>query len=223
MSLDVNSIIQRQLTTDQYYPEECNKKTIVIHHTAGGANPENVIHGWQFNPEKVATAFVIAGREDASKSYKEGDIYQSFSSKFWAHHLGTYEINNTTLNKQSVGIETDSWGQLIQKNGKFFCYTNQEISADQVCELRDPFRGFKFFHKYSTLQIESLRILLHYLCDKYNISKLYNEDMWDISKNALLGAGGIYTHVSYRTDKVDMFPQPELINMLQNLKYNSAL
>jgi hypothetical protein len=41
--------------------------------------------------------------------------------------------------------------------------------------------------------------------------------MWDVSKNALSGKPGIYTHVSYRKDKSDCVPQPELITALQSL------
>jgi hypothetical protein len=41
--------------------------------------------------------------------------------------------------------------------------------------------------------------------------------MWDLSNDALAGKKGVYTHVSFRTDKSDMHPQPELIEMLKNL------
>jgi len=59
--------------------------------------------------------------------------------------------------------------------------------------------------------------LLLELSAKFNIKKAYNGDMWDISQNALNGVNGIYTHVSYRSDKNDMSPQFNLIQMLQNL------
>ena len=52
--------------------------------------------------------------------------------------------------------------------------------------------------------------------DRYNIPLEYNQDMWDVSINALKGAPGIWTHVSYRSDKSDCHPQPELIEMLQS-------
>ena len=41
--------------------------------------------------------------------------------------------------------------------------------------------------------------------------------MWDVSKDALLGTPGIYTHNSYRRDKTDISPQPNMINMLRSL------
>jgi hypothetical protein len=41
--------------------------------------------------------------------------------------------------------------------------------------------------------------------------------MWDISANALKGVNGIYTHVSYRSDKNDCSPQFNLIETLKTL------
>jgi hypothetical protein len=41
--------------------------------------------------------------------------------------------------------------------------------------------------------------------------------MWDLNDDALNGKNGIFTHVSYRADKSDMHPQPELVEMLKGL------
>ena len=66
-------------------------------------------------------------------------------------------------------------------------------------------------------QLETLKNLIIYLCEKYNISKDYKEDMWDISTSALSGSPGIYTHVSFRKDKSDCHPQIEFIKLLKDL------
>jgi len=99
------------------------------------------------------------------------------------------------------------------------------------------FRGFKAFEKYTNAQINAVRELILSLKNKFNdIDLTYKTDMWDIdyddnglsipskingawgvSKNALNGISGIWTHVSYRNDKSDCHPQPELIQMLRNL------
>jgi hypothetical protein len=42
--------------------------------------------------------------------------------------------------------------------------------------------------------------------------------MWNISKNALEGKSGIYSHTSVRTDVFDCHPQPELVRMLRELE-----
>jgi hypothetical protein len=41
--------------------------------------------------------------------------------------------------------------------------------------------------------------------------------MWDLDNEALTGKNGVFTHVTYRADKSDMHPQPELIAMLTKL------
>ena len=41
--------------------------------------------------------------------------------------------------------------------------------------------------------------------------------MWDVSKNALTGKPGVWSHTSYRFDKSDIHPQQEVIDMLKSL------
>lgn len=205
------------LSPDQYFQEEKKKTIIVLHHTAGGPNPLNVIHGWGYNPERVATSYIIAGKPDATNSYKEGDIFQCFEDKYWAYHLGLKTVNNTYLNQISIGIEICNWGQLLLKDGKYLNYINKEVPAEDVIILQEPYRGFKYYHKYSDAQLESVRLLINDICDRYNISKNYNDNMFDVNTTALNGEGGIYSHVSYRTDKNDCSPQPNLIGILKGL------
>jgi N-acetyl-anhydromuramyl-L-alanine amidase AmpD len=137
--------------------------------------------------------------------------------EYWAYHLGLKTNFNVPLNKGSIGIEVCNWGQLIKdKDGIYWNYYKQVVPENEVVQIK-KFRGFEYYHKYNDAQIESLRKLVLELCAKFEISKKYNSDMWDISKNALGGFNGIYTHVSYRTDKNDMSPQFNLIEMLKNL------
>lgn len=108
------------------------------------------------------------------------------------------------------------------------------------------FRGFYGFERYTDNQINAVRdLILSLTYNNVNgdskikgfpkISLEYNEDIWDInydtngnpigspdgakgvSKRALNGTRGIWTHTSYRRDKSDCHPQPELIQMLRNL------
>lgn len=213
------NIIKQHINDDQYYKEETIKKTIVIHHTAGGENPINVIHGWNFNADRVATAYLIAGKVDKTKSYKEGDVFEAFEPKYWAHHLGCKTANNTVLNKQSVGVEICNWGQLVKKSdGKFYNYVNGIVPEAEVITFATPFRGFLYYHKYSDAQLNSLRDLLNKLISEFNIDKTFRPEMFDLNQSALNGAAGIYTHVSYRSDKNDCSPQPNLLSLLISIK-----
>ena len=195
------------INENQYFKEKQFKNQIVIHHTAGGSNADNVMHGWNFNVDRVATAYLIDGL---------GVVKQAFEPEYWAYHLGLKSGNNLSLNKGSIGIEVCNWGQLIKKGDKYYNYINKEVPESEVVFLK-KFRGFEYYHKYNDLQLASLKKLLNELCAKFAINKKYNSDMWDISPNALKGVNGIYTHVSYRSDKNDMSPQINLIEMLKTL------
>jgi N-acetyl-anhydromuramyl-L-alanine amidase AmpD len=227
MALDINKIIQKNLSPDKYYAEDTAKlkKQIFVHHTAGGANPFNVINSWQNRIDKVATAFIIAGKPDNSKSYKEGDIVQAFSSKNWAWHLGlsAQQFNKVgvgyqNLDKMSIGIEICNFGQLtLGADGKFRTYVNSVIPKEDVITLDADFRGYKYFHAYTDAQLASVKDLIVYLCEKYNIPKAFNENMFEVNKDCMGAKSGIWTHTSCRQDKWDCPPQPKLIEMLKSL------
>jgi hypothetical protein len=122
------------------------------------------------------------------------------------------------LDKMTIGIEICNWGPLKLKDGKYYNYVNREVPLDQVCTLDKPYKGYTYYHAYTDAQIESVRQLLVYWNKIYGISLKYNEtDMWSVSKNALSGVAGVYTHNSYRRDKSDISPQPKMIEMLKKL------
>ena len=206
--LDTSSIIQNRLDSTQFYAEKCPKKQIVLHHTVSGPSAENVMHYWNGTQERVGTAFIIDGL---------GIIHQCFSSAHWAHHLGTHFQNNTTLNKQSVAIEICNWGALIEKGNRYYSVFRKEVPKAEVIDYGISYRGSRYFQKYTDAQLDALMVLLSYLCDRYQIPKSYNADMWDTSARAIAGEPGIFTHASYRKDKSDCHPQLSLINCLKKL------
>lgn len=219
--LDLNSIIQVDFPDNQYMKEQTAKKQIVLHHTVSGQGVDGDISWWRQTADRVATAIIIGW---------DGKIYQCFSTIYWAHHLGCKTANNTILNKGSIGIEIDAWGGLAlnSADGKYYPaiwdtvkkknIPNTKVKPIANVQLYDkPFRGFSAFEKYTDAQIEAVRKLLVFWCAKYNISSTYNADMWDFSPKAMTGAAGVWTHVSFRSDKSDCHPQPELITMLKSL------
>lgn len=215
------NIKQVSFPANQYIAEEHPKKQIYLHHTAGNANGEQVFKGWESNAERIATCVTISGPGQGSV---DGQIIQGFSSKHWAFHLGLKEstfqracVPYQSLDKISIGIEICNWGQLTEKNGKFFTYVNRELPRSQVCELEKPFKGHKYYHNYTDAQIESVKQLLLLWKDRYGIPLDYNEDIWDITPRALKAASGVFTHNSVRRDKVDVYPHPKLIQMLKSL------
>lgn len=220
MSLDISKIKQYQLPEDEYHKIIHPKSQIVLHHMASGGNSKSDIDYWNSSasPGKVATAFAID---------RDGTIWQAFSSKYYAAHLGTptstfkkFNINNTVdnLHKGSIGIELDSWGYLIKKGDKYYSWSGEEVKSENVVYYPEGFFGQKYYEKYYEKQLVALKDLILYLCDTYNISKEYQCDMWSVSPNALSGKNGIYTHVSYReSGKWDCHPDEKLIQILKNL------
>jgi N-acetyl-anhydromuramyl-L-alanine amidase AmpD len=209
------NLIQYNLSTNQYIQEETTKKQIYLHHTASSYNAKSVIDSWNSNKERIGVCVVIDG---------DGTIYQCYNSKYWGYHLGVKEsvfkqfnLPYINLDKLSIGIEICCWGQLTKKGDKFYNYLNKEVPINEVIELDKEFKGYKYFHNYSDKQLDSLRDLLTLFRDKYNIDIKYNEDIFDVSKRALMGLNGVYTHNSVRSDKVDIYPNPRLIKMLKQL------
>jgi N-acetyl-anhydromuramyl-L-alanine amidase AmpD len=202
---------------EQYKQVVTQKNQIVLHHTGSGSNAEGVARYWKGNPKKIATGFII----DAS-----GELYQLFDSKYCGYHLGVSkrEFNHfglpyKQLNFSSIGLELTCWGALTCKYDKFYNWVGKEIPKENVQVYEDKFRGEYFYEKYTDAQLERTARTLKYWNKRWDIPLDYNEDMWAISKNALMGKPGIYTHVSYRlTGKWDCHPQPELIQMLKSLK-----
>jgi hypothetical protein len=136
--------------------------------------------------------------------------------------------NNKALNKGTIGIEIDAWGGLVRTNRQWYpakwdkelkkFVANTRVAPIQNVQVYDQgFRGFYGFEKYTDAQIEAVRQLLVFWSERYKIPLDYKEDMWDISDKALAGEDGVWTHVSYRKDKSDCHPQPELIKMLKSM------
>lgn len=225
MSLDVTKIKQVPLSESQYLKEEATKTQIVLHHTAGNSSGVGTIKMWDTDDRgRIATCVCISGKGQSKDTY-DGQICQAFSSKYWAYHLGlkgdVFRANGVpakNLDKTSIGIEICSWGPLEKRGDKFYNYVDREVPADQVTELATPYKGHKYYHRYTDAQIESVRQLLLYWKQLYNIDLTYHEaDMWSVSKKALKGENGVFTHNSYRKDKSDIHPCPRMIEMLKSL------
>lgn len=213
------NLIQVDFPESQYMKEEVPKKQIYLHHTAGRSSGVNTFQYWASTPERIATCVAISGPGSI-----DGQIVQGYSSKYWAYHLGLkestfnkYGLPYQSLDKISIGIEICNWGQLTEKNGKYYNYVNGEVPAADVIKLNTPYKGFVYFHNYSDAQIQSVKDLLLLWKDRYSIPLKYNEDIWNVTPRALRGEAGVFTHNSVRLDKVDIYPHPKMIQMLKSL------
>jgi N-acetyl-anhydromuramyl-L-alanine amidase AmpD len=216
------NIQQFNFDDNQYHKETTVKNQVYLHHTAGNSSALNVYQDWARSKERIGTCVAISGK---GKFSIDGQIIQGFSSNFWAYHLGvkssvfkSLKIPYKNLDKFSIGIEICNWGQLTKKGDKFYNYVKREVPANEVCELSVPFKGYKYFHDYTDAQIASVKELLLLWNKTRGIPLDYKEDIWNITPRAFKGESGIFTHNSVRKDKVDVYPNPKLIEMLKSLK-----
>lgn len=195
---------------DRYYKEEHEKKQIVLHHTVSGPGITGDLATWKKFKSNIATCIIIE---------RDGTIRQLFSSKYWGYHLG---CGKSSLDKASIAIELDNWGQLEERDGKLYTIYGNRVNVP-VVHYPKGFRGEQIFEAYTIAQLRAVGELLLLWNKTYNISLDYHEDMWDVSSKALNGDEGVWTHVSYRPwpstkNKWDCHPDPNLVSMLKTLK-----
>lgn len=205
----------KQIKFNGYYREEAPKRQVYLHHTAGSADGDRQFQFWEADAVKVATCVCVS---------RSGEVVQGFGSKYWAYHLGLGQkhfkaagVRYVNLDKVSIGIEVCNWGWLKKDGDNFFTYTGTKLHKDRVVELEQPYRGQRYWEAYTPEQIEAVRELLVLWRDRYNIDMTYNQDIWDVTKRALSGQNGLYTHNSVRADKTDVYPHPGLVAMLKEL------
>ena len=222
---------------NEYIKSETKKDTIWLHNSHGGSRPDWTIGGWEKEfkkdkkgnfildnesnkmPLKTAINYVI-GRKSSStgSSLWDGKILKSFDDKYWAYHLNLNDPKNDELNSKSISIELCNYGSLnIGKDGRFYNYVNKPVMESEVVEIN--FRGYKYWEKYTDTQLESLRRLILYSKNRWGMEiqkEIYNETWFDYNK-VWFETGGIRSYTQVRQDVYDIFPQKEMIQMLNSL------
>lgn len=217
-------IDEYHLPKGEYIEGNYKNDYIILHHTAGGANPRAVVDGWSKDCiGKVATEFIVGGQNCKSGNTKyDGQIVRAFPEGCQGYHIG--KSGSSYMNTHAVGIEICNFGYL--KDGK--TYTGTLADQSQIVTLDSPFRGFLDWHKYSDEQINSVRELLFYISNRDNIDlheglyRWINEDgamkAFDFHEDAYEGkVKGLLSHSNIRKDKFDCSPQPNLIDMIVSL------
>ena len=211
------------LPPGEYKDGPVDKDYLFLHHTAGWHNPYNTIDHWGRDSRgAVATEFVLGGPSIRGNDDQfNGEVVQAFPDGGYGWHLG--KNGSQYMHVHSVGIEVNNFGYL--KDGK--TYAGQIADDSQIVTLKEEFRGYRTWHKYSNKQIESLRKLILHIADRDNIDvraglpaliKEKGAKAFEFNADAYYGkVKGLWTHTNTRKDKFDMFPQPELLEMLTEL------
>lgn len=205
-----------------YFKGPVPKNWIFLHHTAGGDNPYQVADMWaRDNRGNVATEYILGGQNVANGVVKfDGELIQCFPEGGYGWHTGT---GNSIMHRNSVAVEVCCIGQIV--NGK--TYVNTLANPQQVIKLAKPFRGFQYWHNYSDAQITMLKNWILFVANKYNIDPRIGLvehvhakgadgfDVLDVARAEKIP--GMYSHTNVIRGKVDMYPHPDLIDMLLSL------
>jgi hypothetical protein len=218
------------LPEGEYIKQHTSKKYIFIHHTAGRHNPYKTIDNWARDQRgRVGTNYVIGGLPanvdlnnlTAAHTKYDGRILQAIDDKYWGYHLG--KNGSSFMTSHSLSIELNSAGGLTKVGDKYYTWFKQEVHPSQVVELDQPFRGYKYFHRYSDEQLMSLEALLYHLAEKHDINiqdgmyKMGPTERYEFNESAWKGGiTGILSHTNVRKDKSDVFPQPELDRLINS-------
>jgi hypothetical protein len=206
----------------EYFVGPTKKDWVFLHHTAGWNSPYKTIDNWSRDKRgAIATEFVLGGQNITNgDSTWDGELVQAFPAGGYGWHLGT---GNNTMHRNSVGIEVNNFGWV--RDGK--TYVNTPALDSQIVTLDKPFRGHTTWHRYSDTQISVLRDWILFIADRDNIDvrkglpeliKTRGVDAFDFFDVAhVTKTPGLWNHTNVRKDKTDMFPQPELIDMLLSL------
>lgn len=209
------------LPPGEYLEGVSQKQWIFLHHTAGWHNPYNTINGWANDTRgPIATEFVLGGQSARGNDNRhDGVLVQAFPQGHSGWHLGI----NSPMQRQSVAIELCNFGWVESSR----TYAGTLVNPKQTITLAKPFRGHATWHRYSDTQIEMLRKWLLFIAERDSIDlrkglpqliRQHGADAFDMTDRTMCeSTPGLWTHTNVRTDKTDLFPQPELMDMLTAL------
>jgi len=224
--------ITRAYLDDDEYVQEYGKIRpfwFFLHHTAGSSDPIATVDNWNKDSRgRVATQYCIGGIDLKGGTKHDGLIVECFPDYYLGWHLG--KVDNFDMSRYSVAVEINNWGYLEKKGDKFFNYAGGEVPKDQVCDLGYKFRGKQYWHRYTDAQIESLGNLIKHIKRIYpsipiseGLPQMLRDGMKPVDAFAFMSDAckgkvkGTLTHSNVRSDKMDCYPDPRLVELLKTI------
>lgn len=243
--LDENGIEEYFLPENEYFLNS-PKQWCFLHYTASGSNPYRVIDEWGRDSRgRIGTEFVVGGQSIKGDKEHDGKILQAFPSEGYAWHLGIgnnkLHRNSIGIEICSMGflykggffqITKTEEGNTIRKwvernKNAYYTYVGNEVENGQVQILANPHFQFKAWHKISIAQIEATYKILKLIETRNAIpvknglpALLHKNGVSSFEKRMLSEVNntkGTWSHSNVSSQKVDIFPQPELVEMLLSL------
>jgi N-acetyl-anhydromuramyl-L-alanine amidase AmpD len=202
--MPINFSKKYTLPDDQYFHNGSKKTGIALHHTVGGT-ASSTLNWWKTDEQMVGTAFLIG---------RNGKIYEVFDPEGWAWQFGLKWSSEEKIRfeKRFIGIEIASEGGLIKSGGKLYSFDRisdkTRKNEDEAFDYGKDYRGYRYFDKYETAQIDSVIELINYLCETFKIPKKLPKKYLDYYGKKLIDFEGIIGHTMVRADKSD--PAPDI-------------
>jgi len=213
------------LPKGEYVQEKLKNEYIMLHHTAGGPNPYACVDMWgKDNRGKIATEFVLGGQNHITGNDKhDGIMVQAFPEGNLGWHVGS-KVSGY-MNRRTVGLEICSIGYLDKEKKS---YVKTKAADSQVIQLPEAFRGSLYWHRYSDKQIEEVEKWLKYVGERDGVDLRVGLYQWikkygptkafDYQEDANYGkVKGLLSHTNVRRDKMDVYPDPRLIDVIMSL------
>lgn len=218
-------IYRYHLPKGEYVQQKLDNKYIMLHHTAGNANPYACIDMWANDKRgEIATEFVLGGQDHRSGDDKyDGVMVQAFPEGNLGWHVGS-KVSGY-MNRRTVGLEICSIGFL---DNDMKSYVNTKAKDDQIIELSEQFRGMLYWHRYSDKQIEETEKWLKYIGERDGIDLRVGLYQWIKEQGPTKAFGfqekasygevqGLLSHTNVRKDKFDVYPDPRLVDVIMSL------
>jgi hypothetical protein len=191
-----------RLSPEQYFSVKQKKTGICLHHTVGGSAASS-IDWWKRDNQMVGTAYIID---------RDGSVYQAFEPEGWAYQFGLKwpQQDKLAFERRFIGIEIASEGGLIESGGNLYCFDKVSPktlkSKNEAFDFGRPYRGYRYFDKYESAQIDSAVQLVNYLLSTFNIEKKIPARYMEFYGQKLKNFNGVIGHVNVREDKSDPLP-----------------
>lgn len=218
---DLNSMEEKQ----EFYKDIHLKDKIILTNTetSGSITEAQGKIAWLRNKTQMRYnyTFLIGGKGNENMNW-DGIIARSFDDRYWAQHtkVSNRQIENN-INATSISIALCNYGPLaIDSYSNIVNLHGQIVEDDEVFDLGRTWNGFRYFHKYTNRQLDSMVDLLKYLMEKYKINRMrkgYSQHWWfEYNQHANISKSGIWNMANF-SPGLGLTPQPELISAMNSL------
>ena len=153
-----------------------------------------------------------------NKSKYDGVVFRNYDDNFWSYSLGT-DIKSFNISSITIELLSDGWARNI--DGKWMNKLGKEVESKDIVELELPYMGEKYWVKYTDSQLNSLGELLKYLSTKWDINLSFSYDANWFSSDSFNSTFGLRNATQLNKFRIGLFPQKELIDLLNSFVLTS--